>query len=233
MKPAPTIPVVAEQLTAETGRQWTADGVLRAVAEHHFLRQEWRPTLLISLPANWPLIDAETGAATSIPFRAQAKVEQAFFYLWQILDGAQEGDAAGTPPGLDIDGRRFRTTKPVPASAIRLLPHDIAVLARSEAPPPQAPFAAAAPGTIPAPPPTKPSRRSQQIEMIINVCRALGFDPTAIPTGGKKRIENECMRSAELFTRDGFLEAWKEAGRRGLVRMADHAKFAVGSRRGV
>ncbi len=228
MKPAPTIAAVAEQLTAETGRTWTADGVLRAVAEHHFLRQEWRPTLLISLPANWPLIDAETGAATSIPYRAQAKVGHAYFYLWQILDGAQEGDAVGTPPELEIDGRRFRTTKPVPASAIRLLSHDIAVLAQSEAPPSQAPFAAAAPGTIPAPPPTKPSRRSQQIEMIINVCQALGFDPTAIPTGGKSRIKDACTLNTTLFTTEGFREAWKEACRQGVVRMADRDKFLSG-----
>ena len=89
-----------------------------------------------------------------------------------------------------------------------------------------------APGTIPTPPPPKPRRRSQQVEMILTVCRALEFDPTAIPTGGKKRIQDVCLRSPELFTTEGFREAWRVATGQGVIRMADHEKFAGGSRRG-
>ncbi|CAM5503351.1 hypothetical protein [Thauera mechernichensis] len=139
MQPAPTIAVAAERLTAETGEAWTADRVLRVLAEQHSYRLDFRPTLLVSLPPNWPLIDAETGEAAAVPVRATARVGHAYFYLWQILDGAQDGDAVGTPVELEIEGRRFTTNRPLPASAIRLQEHDIALLAQAKTPPRQKP----------------------------------------------------------------------------------------------
>lgn len=139
MQPAPTIAVAAERLTVDTGEAWTADRVLRVLAEQHSYRQEFRPTLLVSLPPGWPLIDLETGEATSIPYRVPARAGHAHFFLWQILDGAQEGEAVGTPVELEIEGRRFTTNRPLPASAIRLQEHDIALLAQAKTPTRQKP----------------------------------------------------------------------------------------------
>jgi hypothetical protein len=52
-------------------------------------------------------------------------------------------------------------------------------------------------------------RRAQQISAILAAIDRLGFEPKAIPSGGRARIKRECMKDAALFTPAGFDHAWK------------------------
>ncbi len=145
-----TIKAAAERLSERTGRPWSASHVLEALAEHHFSQQEWRGSLLVSLPPGWPLVDAETGEAVSYGHRVPAKVRQAFFYLYQVLDGEQEGQAEGVPTELEVDDRPngirlFKTGRPVPAEAIRLTEADVDALAGTVSSAPRMPTPPAMP----------------------------------------------------------------------------------------
>lgn len=66
--------------------------------------------------------------------------------------------------------------------------------------------------------------RARRIAFFVATAKALGYDPMAIPTGGKQSIKNACLSLPSLFTEASFDHAWKAAG--GHVRMADHAHFA-------
>lgn len=66
--------------------------------------------------------------------------------------------------------------------------------------------------------------RARRIAFLVATAKALGYDPMAIPTGGKQSIKNACLSLPSLFTEASFDHAWKAAG--GHVRMADHAHFA-------
>lgn len=66
--------------------------------------------------------------------------------------------------------------------------------------------------------------RARRIAFLVATATALGYDPMAIPTGGKQIIKNACLSLPSLFTEASFDHAWKAAG--GHVRMADHAHFA-------
>jgi hypothetical protein len=72
------------------------------------------------------------------------------------------------------------------------------------------------------------TRRERQILAIEAAIKKLGYSALAIPTGGKKKVEQECRSSPELFGVgvDPFKEAWHKAVKLNRVRTVMHAKYA-------
>jgi len=71
-----------------------------------------------------------------------------------------------------------------------------------------------------------PSRREQQIEMILAVITALNFEPLQIPDGGKAKIKKVCLTRPRLFTDASFDHAWKEGIAIEYFRLANHDKYS-------
>ncbi len=65
-------------------------------------------------------------------------------------------------------------------------------------------------------------RREQQLFLITEVIVRLGYNPLAIPNGGKAKIKKICEENNSLFKETSFDHAWKEARRQGKVQMANH-----------
>jgi hypothetical protein len=71
------------------------------------------------------------------------------------------------------------------------------------------------------------SRREAQVRYIAETVSALGFDPMAIPDGGKAKTRLKCkLEQPRLFTDAGFDEAWSVAVTQKRVRMAKHDLYA-------
>ena len=69
-------------------------------------------------------------------------------------------------------------------------------------------------------------RRNNQIDLICKIAKQLEYvDLMAIPEGGKAAIKIECLKITNLFTPDGFKQAWQEANRRKLISMQDKEKY--------
>lgn len=78
----------------------------------------------------------------------------------------------------------------------------------------------------------KLSKSDKQVKAILEVISDLGFEPMAVPDGGKTQIESLCRdQYSNLFNKDSsFTSAWKKARSQGVVKMSNHESFA---RRGV
>jgi hypothetical protein len=73
---------------------------------------------------------------------------------------------------------------------------------------------------------SKTGRRDAQIEGICATAPKLGYsDLQNIPEGGKQAIKGECLKNRALFTDSSFDHAWREANRRGKIRMQDKEKY--------
>lgn len=73
------------------------------------------------------------------------------------------------------------------------------------------------------------SKREKQIATIINEARALQYDPMSVPDGGKAALMKNCMKSRpDLFGAgpDPFMDAWKEGGNQGRLRMKNHHRYS-------
>jgi len=69
-------------------------------------------------------------------------------------------------------------------------------------------------------------RRNNQIDLICKIAKQLGYvDLMAIPEGGKAAIKIECLKITNLFTPEGFKNAWQEANKRKLISMQDKEKY--------
>lgn len=55
------------------------------------------------------------------------------------------------------------------------------------------------------------STKDDRISAIVKTATNLGFNPTEIPYGGKKKIRDECLQDAKLFTGSTFDKAWQQA----------------------
>ncbi|MGS0974101.1 hypothetical protein [Burkholderia glumae] len=73
-------------------------------------------------------------------------------------------------------------------------------------------------------------RREQQIQIILARIHELGWDPMKIQDNGKAELQTWCKENyPSVFGRgnDPFKDAWKEARKRNLVRMANQARFVA------
>jgi hypothetical protein len=71
-----------------------------------------------------------------------------------------------------------------------------------------------------------PEIMQRRITAMIDAAIACGYDPLAIPMGGKKAIQQRCLLDPKLFARDTFLKAWSFASsQQGTLRMADRDKY--------
>lgn len=68
-------------------------------------------------------------------------------------------------------------------------------------------------------------RRAQQLEIILAVIAALGFEPMEIPDGGKAKIKNACLTRPRIFTSNGFDHAWKAGLEKNLFRLENADKY--------
>ncbi|MFA5922601.1 MAG: hypothetical protein WC856_15145 [Methylococcaceae bacterium] len=68
-------------------------------------------------------------------------------------------------------------------------------------------------------------RRDKQIEWICEIAKQFNYDLLNIPEGGKAAIKTECLKNPRLFTKDSFLKAWVEAGKRNLIRIQNKEKY--------
>jgi hypothetical protein len=68
-------------------------------------------------------------------------------------------------------------------------------------------------------------RRQKQIDAILQQAKDLKYSLLSIPKGGKVKIKKECLKDNALFTDSGFDHAWREASKKGLVRVADFEKY--------
>ena len=71
----------------------------------------------------------------------------------------------------------------------------------------------------------KESRRNQQIDLICETAKQLGYDLLNIPEGGKAAIKIKCLENVGLFTDSGFGHAWKEANKRKAISMQNKEKY--------
>jgi hypothetical protein len=74
----------------------------------------------------------------------------------------------------------------------------------------------------------EPSKRERQIQAIVEMALAQGFDVLSIPRGGKSTIRTQCMKTLPLLFGAGpdpFKEAWQEALDQNRVRTADHDRY--------
>lgn len=74
----------------------------------------------------------------------------------------------------------------------------------------------------------EPSKREKQIQAIVEMALAQGFDVLSIPRGGKAMIRKQCMETLPLLFGAGpdpFKEAWQEALDQNRVRTADHDRY--------
>lgn len=69
-------------------------------------------------------------------------------------------------------------------------------------------------------------KREQQLQMILAVCDALGYQPLEIPTGGKAKIREICLNRARVFTDSSFSHAWKDGTTQALFRLLESDKFS-------
>ena len=60
-------------------------------------------------------------------------------------------------------------------------------------------------------------RRDKQIAAILKHGKSLCYNMKSVPYGGKAKIEKLCLEESQLFTKDGFKNAWQEARDRGLL----------------
>ncbi len=60
-------------------------------------------------------------------------------------------------------------------------------------------------------------RRDKQIAAILKHGKSLCYNMKLVPYGGKSKIEKLCLEESQLFTKDGFKNAWQEARARGLL----------------
>lgn len=72
------------------------------------------------------------------------------------------------------------------------------------------------------------NKTEQRLLAIKWVIHGLGYNPTAIPTGGKQIIKSACLKERNLFTDATFDNAWKVARRRELVKLLENDKFKPG-----
>ncbi len=77
--------------------------------------------------------------------------------------------------------------------------------------------------------PPDEGRRAQQIQYVLQVIQKLGYDSLNIPYGGRRKIKNECLENAPLFTSDGFDHCWDEGNDRGLWAVVNKAAYAKGN----
>lgn len=77
-----------------------------------------------------------------------------------------------------------------------------------------------------APNTDSPGRREQQVKVILETATKLGYDPLAIPFGGKAEIKTQCEEDEALFESTSFEHAWKAARRRNLVTVVNTHKYA-------
>jgi hypothetical protein len=69
-------------------------------------------------------------------------------------------------------------------------------------------------------------KREQQHQIILAIINALNYKPLEIPTGGKSKIKEICLKSVKIFTDSAFDHAWKEGTNSGLFRLLDSDKFS-------
>lgn len=76
-------------------------------------------------------------------------------------------------------------------------------------------------------PPRPVSRRDAQLEHIRHEIERAGYEPMAIPRGGKARIRKNCLNHPDVFTDSGFDHAWRKGVAYGLFKMRDAEKYSA------
>jgi hypothetical protein len=69
-------------------------------------------------------------------------------------------------------------------------------------------------------------KREQQHQIILAVINALNYEPLEIPTGGKSKIKDVCLKSARIFTDSSFDHAWRSGTSSGLFKMLESDRFS-------
>ena len=69
-------------------------------------------------------------------------------------------------------------------------------------------------------------KREQQHQIILAVINAFDYEPLKIPTGGKSKIRDICLRRVRVFTISAFEHAWKDGTNAGLFRLLESDKFS-------
>ena len=69
-------------------------------------------------------------------------------------------------------------------------------------------------------------KRDQQHQIILAVINALNYEPLEIPTGGKSKIREICLKRVRVFTDSAFEHAWKNGTNNGLFRLLESDKFS-------
>jgi hypothetical protein len=72
------------------------------------------------------------------------------------------------------------------------------------------------------------NRLERRIEKILEVLKKAGYDVMAIPVGGKKAAEVECLKFTPLFTKDTFLKAWTLASTTNRLAIVGKEVFSEG-----
>ena len=73
--------------------------------------------------------------------------------------------------------------------------------------------------------PINPSRRDQQLQIMLVVITALDFDALQIPDGGKSKIKKVCLTQPRIFTHDSFDHAWKAGLKKNIFKLKNSDKY--------
>lgn len=126
-----TLETAAQFLSVKTGDSWTPEVMLDRL--HTLLTNYCEglgiETVRVLLPAGWQVQDALTGEHIRLSRPAIVEVSQAGDFIDQLRAFGDSATASGRPLAVVMGPRRLHTVDLIPASAVRLVPSDLAALA--------------------------------------------------------------------------------------------------------
>lgn len=126
-----TLQIAARFLSAKTGDDWTPELILdrlRILLNNH-CEGLGLETVRVLLPAGWQVQDDLTGEHFHFSRPTLLELSQAGDFVDQLCTFGDSATAVGRPLAVTMGTRRLHSMDLIPASALRLVPGDLAALA--------------------------------------------------------------------------------------------------------
>jgi len=126
-----TLETAARFLSAKSNDEWTPELILdrlRILLNNH-CEGLGLETVRVLLPAGWQVQDALTSELIRLSRPTMVEVSQAADFVDQLCTFGDSATAVGRPLAVTMGTRRLHSMDLIPASALRLVPGDLAALA--------------------------------------------------------------------------------------------------------